>query len=226
MVRAGVLAAAVLACASFGLAAAISIPNSSFEAATGFGGTYGGEPSSWNHGETLGNAGAGTYLQVVNNSAFSGKDLNNYLYINADGGPGDGAGTTTNFIWTDSLGTYAADTVYTLTVALATAANYTSNRSVILSLQADGTTVQSTTKLFTDLSDTQFQDFSVVLDSQVMPSVIGKNISVLITDSVTDERLGKSLAVDDVRLDASPVPEPSGLGLLGAFGLLALRRSR
>ncbi|GEM_PF-5067149 len=223
MVRTGVLAAAVLACVSFGFAAAISIPNSSFEAGTGF---DPGQPSSWNHGETLGNAGAGGFLQVLSNSAFIGKDLNNYLLINADGGPVDGAGTTTRFIWTDSLGTYAADTAYTLTVSLATTANFSTNRSAILSLQADGTTVQSTTKLFTDLSDTQFQDFSVVLDSQVMPSVIGKNISVMITQSVTDETFGKSLAVDDVRLDASPVPEPSGLGLLGAFGLLVLRRSR
>lgn len=224
MLRTGVIATAVFSCASSGLAAAISIPNPSFEAGTGFGGTYGGEPSSWNHGEILGNPGADTFLQALDDSTFSGKDLNNYLIINSDGGPGDGSGTTTNFIWTDSLGTYAADTVYTLTVALATIANYTSNRSVILALQADGAVVQSTTKLFTDLSATQFQDFSVVLDSQVMPSVIGKDISVMITHPVTDERFGKSLAVDNVRLDAVLVPEPGALGLLCVSGFLALRR--
>jgi hypothetical protein len=221
MVRAGLLAAAVLACASFGLAAAISIPNSSFEAGTGF---DPGQPSSWNHGQTLGNAGAGGFLQVLSNSAFFGKDLNNYLFINADGGPVDGAGTTTRFIWTDSLGTYAANTVYTLTVALATTADFSPNRSAILSLQADGTTVQSTTKLFTDLSDTQFQDFSVIVDTDLLPGVIGQNISVMITHSVTNEMFGKSLAVDNVRLDASPVPEPAVLGTLGVSGLLALRR--
>ena len=77
-----------------------------------------------------------------------------------------------------------------------------------------------------ELPDATFQDFSVALDAQAMPGVVGKSLAVSITHSNTNEQYGKTLAVDNVRLDVTAVPEPGVLALLASAGLLAMRRQR
>ena len=220
-------------------AAVITINNYSFENATGYW-AENSPVSSWGHnGSNLTTGGsynisvgpiiASVGPPIVN---FTGADGSNMLFVHAD--PGS-TGTVTGTAWvgSNSLGTYAANTVYSLTVAVATPQTYATTLSSIIALGTDGTNpgsaLASKTTNFGSLSNSAFQDITLTLDTSVITSAVGQNIVVLLEQNVTTgSYYGKDVLYDNVRLNTLAVPEPATWALL-AFSLttvMVLRRRR
>ena len=113
-------------CVSFGSAASVTIENYSFENATGSG-AQATAPSDWESTYTLDNQSQYptdemTIYARVDSGSLTNKDGNNYLRLYVDTYPGTSTygaivGSATEILCSTSLGTYQANTVYTLTVA-------------------------------------------------------------------------------------------------------------
>ena len=211
-------------------AAVIPIDNSSFENATGYWAEANGT-SSWSQaGNTLTSGGSWNASVYAPGSGLTGYDGNNVLDIQADGGS---SGTVTGSAWagTGSLGIYAADTVYTLTVAVATGQNWALTLNSIVALGTNGadagSTLVSTTTNFGSLSTT-FQDITLTLDTSVVTSAVGQNIAVLLEQNLMlGAAYGRDVQYDNVRLSSSPVPEPATFVMLATgFSMLAMFRRR
>ncbi|MHB1156900.1 MAG: hypothetical protein ACYC26_08685 [Phycisphaerales bacterium] len=207
------------------------ILNWSFENATG----YRAEttaPSSWlysltNLTDSSGSTAGDGYVEQVKNDAVPNKHGNNYLYLSLEVGPTPISGkTVTAWVSTDSLGIYAPNTLYTLTVAQTASTNVT-NRKGIIALASDGIIAASTATPFNELNSTGlpagqiFQDKQVVLDTTVETALVGQSISVQLLQTATDgAQYGKGAIFDSVRLDVvdlgpygggtPPPPPPPG----------------
>jgi len=178
-----------------------SILNHSFETASGYNSATPGFPSSssWEGQTTT----AGNTQVLTGN--FTGKHLNNYfalgVEVGASGLVADG------HLYSGSLGTFAANTTYTLTVGMAVQSD---NRSSFIGL-ATGSTMPSLVGRFiansNTMSPTEFADYTYVLNTAVTPSVVGQNIRIFLGQTTnTSSRYGRSTFFDNVRLTSATQP--------------------
>ncbi|MEI6494370.1 MAG: PEP-CTERM sorting domain-containing protein [Verrucomicrobiota bacterium] len=219
-------------------AAVITIQNYSFENATGYY-AYSSGNSSWqNAGNTL--TGGVTpvgygMVNVTDTLRYTGGGYlgANSLNIHVDTGGGGVTGST--WISSVSLGTYAANTVYTLIVAAVPYNCSDPNRSSIIALGTNGTDINSTLVSLTTVNNSPtfavwqaFHDITLTLDTSVVTSAVGQNIVVFLEQSVASGTVyGGDMYYDNVRL-TSAVPEPTTWALL-AFsltGVVVFRRRR
>ena len=210
-------------------AAAITVNNYSFENATGYW-AESAPVSSWQHNGSNLTAGGSWNASVGLIGSITGGDGLNMLDIHVDTG---GSGTVTGSAWvsTNSLGTYAANTIYTLTVAIATPNPWAAPLNSIIALGTDGTNPGSALASITtnvgSLSSTAFQDITLTLDTSVVTGAVGQNIVVLLEhNATTGASYGRDIFYDNVRL-SSAVPEPATWAMLmGGVGFLTLFRRR
>jgi hypothetical protein len=159
-------------------------------------------------------------------SGYPGIDGENLAYVAADN-PGSGLSQTL-------AATLTANTVYTLTVTEG-ARNGTAGSPFVflgstIELLAGSTVIASATDIVGPGAGNFKDQIAVSLDSSLFPSLLGENLTIelLTTNAAT---FYGATDWDDVRLNASSVPEPSSL-LIGStaaiigFIALALRRLR
>lgn len=191
----------------------VVIDNASFENATG----YRAEttaPSSWlyaltNLTDSSGSTAGDSYIEQASTSSAPGVDGANCLILTMEVGATAISGkTVTCWVSTQSLGTYQANSIYTLTVAQ-TAHTGETNRSGGIALAADGAIVVSQFTSFSQLNalGEVFQDKQVVVDTVVHPEVVGKTISVQLLQQAADgARYSRYALFDNVRLDVADAP--------------------
>ncbi len=216
-------------------AAPITIQNFSFENATGYG-AQSTAPSAWqNTGSTLTAGGSAAYQVVaVDKARYTGGGYlgNNTLSVEVDTGAGGGV-TGTDWVSSVSLGTYAANTLYTLTVAAVPFNTSDPNRNSIIALGSNGTNIGSVLASLTSNNTSfaswqAFKDITLTLDTSVVTSAVGQNIVVFLAQNVaTGTTFGGKMFYDNVRL-TSAVPEPATWALLalGLSGVVVFRRRR
>jgi len=212
----------------------IAIRNASFENSTGSwaatAGTSDWTTYDWN--ESVGDPGSGVnmYEQVVEGSGtFTGFDGTNVCNVYLDFNAGSWKGTS--WLPTKGLGYYAANTLYTLTVAAATAQSWATSRDALVALATNGNDIASivvSNRLGFGSLSTNFQDMVTILDTSLRPDVVRAPIVVMLAqDSPTGSQYGRTVTYDNVRLDATPIPEPAtGAMLVGALVTGALLRRR
>ncbi|MEM9347428.1 MAG: PEP-CTERM sorting domain-containing protein [Planctomycetota bacterium] len=145
-----------------------------------------------------------------------------------------GATSQTPLTLTQTLGvTVQADTMYTLTAAFstfvrsATVSTDSTQAQLIADLGGANETVLADTGVQSGAALLQnvFSDFQGVGDSTGANAVlVGESLSIVISLLQNDANL--KVAADNIRLDATLVPEPGSLALLGLGGLCLLHRRR
>jgi hypothetical protein len=226
-------ALALAALAAAASAAPLTINNSSFEAD---GGGY-GAPTDWNQAIDSTSTTITTNNQRVTGIVGATGTYALSYYLDHNGGyPNPPDVPAIGSLGVDSTavspGVFAANTVYTLTAALGTSDNANSGLSVGLGLAPSALTLAtlnaSNSVLFPGTSfaaPNAVVDASFVLDTSANPGVVGQPIVVNLLFKSTYS-YGRQGLWDNVRLDASPVPEPASLGLLGLGAVALLRRRR
>ena len=190
----------------------IAIDNYSFENASGYWAEASGKSVWIDKGCTLPDGGSFNASALpLNTAEYTGFDGSNVLVIHADPGT---SGTLSGTAWvgSSSLGVYKANTIYTLTVAVASPANYSTCLNSVIALGTDGSNIDSalasTTTNFGSLSQTAFKDITLTLDTSVVTDAAGKNIAILLEHKITpDARNGRDVYYDNVRLTALPAPK-------------------
>ena len=134
-----------------------------------------------------------------------------------------------------TLGTYAADTVYTLTFHAAWESGWIPSGSWFawggFRDGADGTAnvVSEVDVDIKDLGDSgTFGEASVTLSTVDQPSLVGQDMDIFVGFRHRDN-YNKTMYFDDVSLDAAVLSEPSTVALfagLSALGLILYRRRR
>ncbi len=117
--------------------------------------------------------------------------------------------------------TLEADTTYTLKVDVGERLDYPFFASYTVALIANGITLASDSSLRP--SPGAFLTDVIQYSSGADPSQLGQNLEILLSSPA-----GGQASFDDIRLDASAVPEPGSTGLMisGGLGLACLRRCR
>jgi hypothetical protein len=124
------------------------------------------------------------------------------------------AGGTCSIATTNSLGTVAADMLYTLTVALGNWSVQSFNSGTYtIEILANGTAVASNTLAGSSITQGTFEDLSANFTSPASGGVVGESLTIRLSGLAganNDEGF-----FDNVRLDASAaVPEPGACTLL------------
>jgi MYXO-CTERM domain-containing protein len=123
------------------------------------------------------------------------------------------------------LATITSDTIYTLTVAIGSAKTFLPG-DVTISLYSDATALATTVIPAASIPNDSFADFTATFTSLTNEPLAGNPIVARITHTHTTAG-ARSVEFDNVRLDASPVPEPAGIAAAALLALGALaRRSR
>lgn len=219
-VFAGVLATAVAASAQV-----IPVPNGSFED----GAPSYGTPPSWTYVSDGSSQGRNDNMQVKTTPAPTGIDGVQFAALYLDNNDDFPTNATpdlplTSTLTSSDLGVIAADTVYTFTLAMGGVNNGTP-REYDLNILANGAVAASQTFGIDDLSDAAFLDKAVALDTSVLSGVVGQTLAVQLVLR-SSFSFGRELLLDNARMVASPVPEPSSVAALIALGGLALAVSR
>lgn len=167
------------------------------------------------------NQGAGAYTGATGGGTPSGADGINTVFLNQDNS-GLFAGIFQN------VGSLQANTQYTMTVAIGQRLDRT-NGSVEFGLYGattgatniwtTGTALSTATQVST--TPGSFQDFSVTFTTG---AIVSDNLYVAARYTETAADLIQA-SLDNFRLDATVVPEPS-VALLGGLGMLGLLRRR
>ena len=232
----------LVACAQETKAAAIAVPNFSFESQSGVGQPFGVNINidSWQKNSKPGYFIDSAQLQWIQTA---GAFVDTNPYGNHDGTqaayllsfPGAGlfqdltspdAKFTIGMSYNMSLGVFSKDMTAGNTLSLSL--YYRDGLNNFVTVGAP-TTVTYSAAGFPNLGPLNLIDFSVNLgEVQAGDAWAGKNIGIKIEIGVSDFS-GKNWDFDNVRLTATPVPEPTSMALLalGFGGFLAVRmRSR
>jgi len=207
----------------------ITVPNASFENPTTPTGGDGAPIPGWVFNSQSGNL-YGTSLISNSFKSEGAASGNNYAFM-----LNDVAGKTDTITSASSLATIAANTKYTLTVAIGNVAgsDSVSNHSpgnVSFSLLANGVAFATDTVPNGTVPDGTFEDFSLTFQTPSAGSIIGDSLEIQLA-SLPTSSLGYGPAFDNVTLDATSVaavPEPPTAALLipGGFALFWLMRRR
>ena len=121
-----------------------------------------------------------------------------------------------------SLATIQPDMIYTLTVALGSAKTFEPGE-VTIGLFSDTIMLAQTVIQPVDIPEDTFEDFTAVFTSMANEPLAGNPIvaRIIHTHGNTGAR---SIEFDNVRFDASPVPEPGGIAALALTALAAAAR--
>ena len=213
-------------------AASIAVPNYSFEDGGDPGDSGGISPiPSWS-------------FTTSGNGRHSYVDPSSFYYAGADGNKSALPGTadrgqhaqhfvginqpiTESTLTSSALTTISLDTTYTLTVALGNDFVYLGSGTYVLQLLGNSTVYAGIVVGKSEISSGTFADFSTSFTTTSLDSRAGENLTVNLV-SITD---GQSHATrfdfDNVRLDATSIPEPSSAAfLIGGVALVAALRRR
>lgn len=133
---------------------------------------------------------------------------------------------------TGNLPTIVAGTGYTVTVAVGRNIHNTFGAgSLELDLTANGTVVASTFLDVNTVTGDTFKDISTTLSPAASAAFAGQQLSIRLVETNTSPAGSgdyNEVALDNVRLVTTAVPEPASLGVLalGAAALLTKRRRR
>ena len=207
----------------------ITVPNASFENPTTPTGGDGAPIAGWMFNSQNGNL-YGTSLIANSFTSEGAASGNNYAWMF-----NDVLGKTNTITSASSLGTIAANTKYTLTVAVGNVAgsDSASNHSpgnVAFSLLANGLAFATDTVPNGTVPDGTFKDFSLSFQTPSSGSIIGESLEIQLA-SLPTSSLGYGPAFDNVTLDATTIaaaPEPPTWALLisGALILVLVSRRR
>lgn len=192
-------------------AAAIAVSDSDFEANTAVAaaGDWSNDLGAWQ--ETGGPSNANAFIEYI-------------VGFSADGVKHVGVNSTHD-IWQDLSVTFQANTLYTLDVAVGNRAGQSGagNLSTYSLFDATGASwATANYDAFANVGAGTFADApSLTFDTSLNPGAVGQTIRI----QLEGEGPGRS-HFDNIRLDAAPIPEPSGFALLGLGGLLLMRRRR
>lgn len=189
----------------------IAVPNHSFEDAAGY---WAAGP--WTNASTPSPNGDPGVVEV-STTARVGKDGNNFLLLHMENGNPSG-GTGYFYALSPDLGTFQANTLYSLTVSIALGQGdgWQPEASAGIGLRANGVNQNLTYFEGTSLS-ADFADRTVVLDTSTNPGVVGQSISVVLAHEHRGNYF-RGIGFDNVRLTA--IPEPAHWA--GLMGLLVL----
>jgi len=162
-----------------------------------------------------------TYVVSVNNSpVVTGQDGSNYLEI-------DNAGTSaapesdtiaTNGTADAAMGTFQANTTYSLTVLMQCGAGGTTNGplfsgTISLLDATTSTAAGSFTENFGSAPDANFHSYTVTVDTATQPGLVGHTIGISLTASQTTLYF-HAVSFDKVALTATP-DVPPGMSYIG-----------
>jgi len=129
-----------------------------------------------------------------------------------------------------SLLTIANNTTYTLTAAVGqealTGAGGRAGFSAGIELLAGGVTIPAGSRFGITVVPGTFQDFSVSFTTGANDPLAGQALTVRLSQAGAAANQFPAPSFDNVRLDATVVPEPTAVALLGACGLGLLARRR
>jgi hypothetical protein len=220
--RLAVLASSFAFTALAAHATAVNIPNASFENPSTPTGGDGAPVPGWVFNSQSGNL----YGTSLINNAFTSEGAasgNIYAWMQ-----NDGSGKTDTITTAASLGAIAADTTYTLTIAVGNVAgsDSVSNHSpgnVAFSLLANGVAFATHEVPTGTVPDGTFEDFSLTFTTPYSASIIGESLGIQLA-SLPTSSLGYGPAFDNVTLNAESIavaPEPPTYALL-LSGVLTL----
>ncbi len=223
------LAGLVLAIAGARVSAApITVPNFSFELPAVADGTFAAatgwaESGSGAHEGGAYNPTAGNFLGAAGNGALPGTAQGAQAGLMHAGGT-----ASSNLTTAASLATIQANTTYTLTVALGNAldspAAGQSISQAVLTLLANGASAAQLGFDAKTIPLGTFTDYTVSFSTGATGPLIGQALTASIGHAAD---LDSAIIADNVRIDASPVPEPSTTALLlGTLVLTLGRRKR
>jgi hapalindole biogenesis HpiC1 cyclase-like protein/PEP-CTERM motif-containing protein len=216
-------------------AAPITVPNFSFETPvlSSGGVTNGGNGdtiaiTSWTISST--NTNNGVYHPAA--GAFSSvdplpapADQNQVAYLIPD------AESSSSITTTASVGTIAANTMYTLTVALGNRldTSFFDSGLYTIDILANGVSVAEATRSGNTIAHGAFSDLSAIFTSSAAGPLIGQSLTLQL--SASSGFGGNEAIFDNVRLTATVVPEPGMwemilIGLVTLLGAQRLRRIR
>ncbi|MBV9008813.1 MAG: PEP-CTERM sorting domain-containing protein [Verrucomicrobia bacterium] len=136
-------------------------------------------------------------------------------------------GATCSITTTSSLGAIAANMLYTLTVALGNGGGNLSTFNTgtyTIELLANGTPVATNMLAGSAIPNGTFRDLSTVFSSPASGGVVGDALTIQL--SATSGSTNDEGFFDNVRLTASPIPEPATVLLTGAGTAVLLLRRR
>jgi fibronectin type 3 domain-containing protein len=224
----------------YGSATPITVPNYSFELGDGSGNNSGYiYPVDWNFTSSGTDGGSGT--QYVADNATAGTPLTGVTgsYYWAPGANDNGSlpygSSTATLTSASSLGTFAADTLYSLTVALGASGNSDlSNFQVGFQLLANGVPVANFVAPTSGANalppgcncpGTGLADYSLTFSTAGLSQYVGENITVALVYTFTGQ-YGRSAYFDNVRLTQAqaelPPTAPTGLTAISGNGQAAL----
>lgn len=125
------------------------------------------------------------------------------------------------------LGTFAADTIYTLSVLEPTSDAFADRSSVIA--PGSGITLASAAASavthWSSLSEAEFTDVSLLVNTATRPALVRQDIGIFLGQTTTGSPFGRTAIFDNVRLDATsvlalPCVSPGGGACKNACGLI------
>ncbi|MEQ1861473.1 MAG: hypothetical protein ABMA13_16245 [Chthoniobacteraceae bacterium] len=212
-----------------GLAAAVTVTNYSFQV-----------PGFTTDGDNNGSVPGWTFEGVAGQSHFGITNPSGTNYSGTDGadaplpGTADGSqaayldktSAANAYLHSDPVLTIAADTRYTLTIAVGYRKGYSYALGGAVGFESGGITIPSLGGRFfsTDLAVDTFVDFTATFTTAASGDpLVGQPLGIRFTISNNGgTQFQGHLDFDNVRLDATPVPEQSALTLGVATGLILM----
>jgi hypothetical protein len=128
----------------------------------------------------------------------------------------------------NTLPTIDPGIAYTLTVAVGRRSDYTIAGALEIDLLANGVAVASSTIDANTITADTFLDLSTTLSADQAAALAGQQLSIQFkaTNTSSSPNTKNEVAIDNVRVTSSAVPEPASLGvlILGSASLLTKRR--
>ena len=208
------------------VAAPIVVPNFSFD-----------DPARTTDGQSSATVPGWTFEGATGVSNFGVANPDDSMYSGSSGAnaplPGTALGSQTAYLDKTSganaylhsgpLITIAADTRYTLTIAVGFRKGYPFKPSGGVGLETNTTLIAQTVARPQDLVADTFLDFTTTFTTAATGDpLVGQQLGIRMTLSNGVQSSGQHLDFDNVRFDASFVPEPSCLALVVLSGIAFL----